>query len=244
VAFGANSYFVTGGGHDIWDNVDGFHFVYKQFDGPFDLRARINMNKKGPNTTTTWAKAELMVRESTAPGSRHNSMCSTRADSENANEAQWRDTTDGGCGNSRYLTPIPYPDNWVRLVREDATKNTVTIYSSTDGVTWTSKFSHTTPGAALPSKILVGMAVTSHDNSGNDILSEGMYENFSLTPYTPVLDPQLKISAAGGQVTISWASGTLVSSPTVTGAYAPVAGASSPYKVTPSGSTMFFQIKQ
>jgi hypothetical protein len=35
-----------------------------------------------------------------------------------------------------------------------------------------------------------------------------------------------------------------VSSPTVNGPYAPVAGASSPHSVAPQGAAMFFQIQQ
>ena len=58
-------------------------------------------------------------------------------------------------------------------------------------------------------------------------------------------DPQLKVSLSGGKVVISWASGTLVSSSTVKGAYAPVAGATSPFSVTPgAGQATFYQIQQ
>jgi hypothetical protein len=59
-----------------------------------------------------------------------------------------------------------------------------------------------------------------------------------------VVDPQLKVSATGGQPVITWATGTLVASPTVKGTYAPVAGATSPFTVTPSGSAMFYQVQQ
>ncbi len=40
-AVGNGGYLVAGGGHDIWDNADGFHFVYKEVSGPFDMRARV-----------------------------------------------------------------------------------------------------------------------------------------------------------------------------------------------------------
>lgn len=147
------------------------------------------------------------------------------------------------------MTPIPYPNAWLRLVREDATSGVIKLYTSPDGATWTLKNTHTTPATApdavLPAKVLVGLAVTSHDNSGNDILTEGLFQNFSVKPFTATTDPQLKVAAQSGKVAITWASGTLVSSPTVKGAYAPVAGATSPFTVTPeAGKTVFYQIQQ
>ena len=250
VAVGNDAYFVAGGGHDVWDNADGFQFVYKEFTGPFDARVRVEaMNPNGPNTTTTWAKTELMVRESTAAGSRHNSVCATRTQGENAIEAQWRDVTDLGCGNLRILTPVPYPNAWLRLVREDATSGVIKLYTSTDGVTWTLGNTHTTPAtapdAAFPAKVLIGLAVTSHDNTGNDILAEGLFQNFSVNPFSAVVNPQLKVYNQAGKLSITWAGGTLVSSPTVKGTYAPVAGATSPFTVTPeAGKAVFYQIKQ
>jgi len=243
-AMGKGAFFVAGGGHDIWDAADGFHFVYKEFTGAFDARVRVEaMN---PSGLSTWAKAELMVRESTAAGSRHNSVCTTRPApaGENAIEAQWRDATDGASGNFRVLTPVPYPNAWVRLVREDVTNNEVKLYTSTDGVNWTLGNTHTTAGDLLPAKLLIGMAVTSHDNSGNDVLAEGLFQSFSVAPYQAVVDPQLKVGVEAGQVVITWAAGTLVSSPTVTGPYTPVAGATSPYKVTPTPGAMFYQVQQ
>ena len=246
VALGDDSYLVAGGGHDIWDNADGFHFLYQEFTGPFDARVRVEgMNPNGPSTTTTWAKAELMVRETTAAGSRHNSVCTTRAEGENAIEAQYRDTTDGTCGNLRVVTPVPYPNAWLRLVRESASSNDIKLYTSTDGSTWTLQNTHANSSPVLPAKVLIGMAVTSHDNTGNDILAQGLYRSFSVKTFSAEFKPDLKISAQGGKPVITWATGTLVSSPTAKGTYAPVAGASSPYTVTPeAGKTVFYQVMQ
>ncbi len=60
-----------------------------------------------------------------------------------------------------------------------------------------------------------------------------------------VADTQLKISIdSAKKVTITWANGTLVSSPTIQGAYTPVSGATSPCVVTPSPSMMFYRVQQ
>jgi hypothetical protein len=56
--------------------------------------------------------------------------------------------------------------------------------------------------------------------------------------------PTLSVAMQSGQVVITWSSGTLVSSPTVKGTYNTVPNATSPYKVTPTGSALFFQTKQ
>jgi hypothetical protein len=64
--------------------------------------------------------------------------------------------------------------------------------------------------------------------------------------YVAVIDPQLKVGTdPTGKVSITWTTGTLVSSPTVQGSYTPVTGATSPFLVTPTtaGAT-FYRVKQ
>lgn len=59
-----------------------------------------------------------------------------------------------------------------------------------------------------------------------------------------VVYAQIKITTnATGKVTLSWAVGTLVSSPNVNGPYTPVSGATSPYVVTPA-SAVFYRLQQ
>ena len=58
-------------------------------------------------------------------------------------------------------------------------------------------------------------------------------------------NPQLTIGFSAGKVTITWAAGTLVSSPTVNGTYTPVTGATSPYVVSPAtGQAMFYRVME
>jgi hypothetical protein len=65
--------------------------------------------------------------------------------------------------------------------------------------------------------------------------------------YAPMVvtefDPSLMAVITGGNVTITWDTGTLVGSGTVDGTYAPVTGATSPY-TPPAGTTMFYQVTQ
>lgn len=249
-AYGAGGYYVAGGGHDIWDNADGFQYVYKQFTGAFDMRA----NVLSLNGTHQWAKAELMARETLAGGSRHADVAATRSDGNGQNQLtwQWRDTTDGASGSLAGASRINlrdnanYPNTWIRLVRESATANEFKAYWSKDGKAWNLLSAHTIPSSAepvLPATLYVGMAVTSHDNADTTPVAQAIYGSFTVQPFQAVFDPQLKALLQSGKVVISWASGTLVASPTVTGNYLPVSGASSPYSVTPQGGSMFFKVQ-
>ena len=250
-AYGKGGFYVAGGGHDIWDNADGFQFVYQQFTGAFDMRA----NVVSLGGTHQWAKAELMARESLDGGSRHADVAATRSDGNGQNQLtwQWRDTTDGGSGSldgalrTNLRDNADYPNTWIRLVREDAASNDFKAYWSNDGSNWILHSSHTIPSTdepVLPETLYVGMAVTSHDNGDATPLAEAVYGSFSVNPYEEITDPQLKAALQGGQVVISWASGTLVSSPDVTGPYTSVAGANSPYSVTPQSGAKFYKVQQ
>ena len=72
--------------------------------------------------------------------------------------------------------------------------------------------------------------------------------NHSLTPdrvhahYAESLQP-LKLSYSGGQITLTWVLGTLVSSSNLAGPYTPVPGAASPYHPTIGPGSVFYRIK-
>jgi hypothetical protein len=62
------TYTVTGGGHDIWDSADDFHYGYRELTGDATIVARVVDNGSGSNA---WAKGGVMIRQSTADGSVH-----------------------------------------------------------------------------------------------------------------------------------------------------------------------------
>jgi hypothetical protein len=60
-----------------------------------------------------------------------------------------------------------------------------------------------------------------------------------------VLPPQLSISRNGNQVTLTWDTGTLLSSSTVNGPYTDLTTATSPYSVTPiPGQQQFYRVRR
>jgi hypothetical protein len=161
---------------------------------------------------------------------------------------------DTGGGMTPALTGVnstpQYPNAWCRISR---TNQTFTIYRSDDGVNWVT-LGQTTWGVddqthtPMPNTVYVGPEfspengnITQAADKGTFLASFRDYGNFVASVNSP-----LTISTdVTGKVTITWSGGgTLVSSPTVSGNYSPVQGATSPFVVTPSGGATFYRVKQ
>jgi hypothetical protein len=166
-AEGVDGFNVAGSGSDIWSNWDGFRLVYKSYSGDFDLRARVSSIEN----TDGWAKAGVTLRESASPDSIHVSMLAT---SSNGFAFQFRDQT-GGSSTHIGGGAISSPNRWVRLIRSG---NVVSAFKSVDNVLWEKVAATTWNG---PDSVLVGMAVTAHNNS---TLCDAEFRDVSLQPYT------------------------------------------------------------
>jgi hypothetical protein len=147
-ASGYGSMRIIGDGADIWGNADGFFYRYRSLSGDGEIKVRV----AGVQNTDAWAKAGVMIRESTAAGSRHVSMFIT---SGNGAAFQRREAVDG---ISLHVGTAGGAPRWVKLVR---TGNLFTASVSADGAVWTVAGSAT---VAMGSDALVGLAVTSHRN--------------------------------------------------------------------------------
>jgi regulation of enolase protein 1 (concanavalin A-like superfamily) len=188
---------VTAGGSDIWNNTDGFHFIYKQVTGDFDVRVRVE-NVEHANQ---WSKAGVMVRESLAAGSRDINMVVDPTLGANVWEENYRQTANGASaglpGNVQVPNP-PYPNAWVRLTRKGDTFGT---YRSSDGVNWIQVTTNTiTP--SYPAATYVGVCTTAHDDGNLGLTTHAKYHNFSLTG--PNVGPLLNIVRNGDHLLISW----------------------------------------
>jgi endonuclease/exonuclease/phosphatase family metal-dependent hydrolase len=143
-------YTLSGSGRDIWDNADGFRFVYRTLTGNGEIVARV----ESLQPIHQWSKAGVMMREGLTAGARHAFMLVSpskglafqRRGGTNGPSSH----TSGGAGRDPH---------WVRLVRSG---DTFTAYRSTTGSSWTVVGSQTIP---MASTVYVGLAVTSHDNS-------------------------------------------------------------------------------
>jgi hypothetical protein len=160
-----NGFDMTAGGADIWGVKDEFNFVYVERTGNFDLVSRI----ESLTAANQYTKAGIMAREDLTPGSRHIYFQmfpdnSPRNKNNGGYEFQYRTVKDSPMkaiypksSEGAPEFPVAFPNTWIRLQR---VRNEFTGYYSTDGRTWKV---FTTYALELPSKIYLGMAVTSHN---------------------------------------------------------------------------------
>ena len=158
------SFTVSGSGADIWGSTDAFQYVYQVISGNGELVARLTSMQN----TEPWAKAGLMARASSLSDSPNVLVMETV---DHGTGLQWR-TTHGG--QSSYV-PGPFwtPPVWLRLQRQGTT---ITGSTSLDGVNWTVLGSQSLP---IEDPILIGLAVTSHNNSE---LNTATFDNVTFTP--------------------------------------------------------------
>lgn len=257
VTWGGGGFFVAGGGADIWDSADGGHYVYKEWTGSFDMRAQV----ESLFGTHQWAKATLMARESligdnALSSGRNAAVAATRMGGNGNNQLtwQWRDVTAAGSGSlDGGLRPVlssvaPYPNTWIRLVREDAQSNLLKAYWSNNGSSWNLLSEREiSPGGEeglLPETLYVGMAVTSHDNGPAVPLAEAVYQSFTITPWSPVSEPPVIEVAvqANGDLTITF-EGTLQERDASGGDWSDTA-LTSPASLSPSESGKLYRAMQ
>jgi hypothetical protein len=155
------TYTVSGNGADIWAEADQFHYMYQEVTGDCEISARVA--EMGPGTNG-WAKAGVMIRETTDDTSKHMMMVMT--DNQGGGIAfQGRQETAGG--STSYHDEIQATEpHWVKLTREG---NTITAYHSANGVDW-ELFTDSAPDGAhsnpidvpMAETVTVGLAMTSH----------------------------------------------------------------------------------
>ncbi|HEY5791709.1 MAG TPA: DUF1800 family protein [Chthoniobacterales bacterium] len=156
---------VSGSGKDIWGNVDAFHFVRSgtKLTGDGTITARVESQQN----TDNWAKAGVMIRETTAADSK---QVMTAVTPVNGVCFQRRPTTAGASINSS-IGGLGAP-RWVRLVRAG---DTFTSFYSSDGTTWTQI---SWQNIAMAADVEIGLCVTSHKNG---TLSQVVFSNVTLT---------------------------------------------------------------
>jgi hypothetical protein len=149
-AHDGTSFNVTGSGRDIWGTADGFHFVFQSWTGDGQIITRVT----GVQNTDPWAKSGVMFRQSLDAGAANAFMMLTPL---NGPGFQSRANPDGATtyAPGRWAAA----PHWLKLTRSG---NLITGSTSTDGANWTVVSSQT---LSMSGSILVGLAVTSHNNS-------------------------------------------------------------------------------
>ena len=155
---------IAGGGSDIWNRADGFHFVYQPWSGDGEIVAHVTYFEYGHYS----CKAGLMFRESLDTAS-VNIGASMEIDSAGTykvcshSRKSMGALSDGKYSARGYRTP-----QWLRLRRSGEIFTTAV---SPDGATWTAVYVDT---VAMASSGYVGLAVTSHDTTR---LSTAVFEH-------------------------------------------------------------------
>jgi regulation of enolase protein 1 (concanavalin A-like superfamily) len=155
---------INGGGNDIWGtaggNLDQFNYVSQPLTNTSEtITARVTSQ----TNSSAWAKAGIMIKQSTTAGSPYALLAVTPG-----NGITFQYNYNGSVGGGAYT----FPNGWLRL---SLAAGTVTAYSSANGSTWTKVGS--TP-LTLTSPATIGLFVCSH-NAG--ALSTATIDNVSLT---------------------------------------------------------------
>src|ERR1051326_682144 len=185
---------INGGGDDIWNNADNFFYYYTSVTGlVWEAKMRV-VSFTGPDY---WSKIELMARRPDAIGNPPQgadpeyNVEITQANQQNEIRPQWRGTRGGGSGDNGGTGIAPlFPNQWVRMTRSNSV---FSVFYGTNGVNWTPLYSEDTAttangfdGLAWENPILVGAAVTAHNN-GDANGATAVVSNLTVTvfPFTP-----------------------------------------------------------
>ena len=190
-AFGGGVFTVTGSGDDIWNGADAFQFCYLPVTGNCTIVARV----ASVQNTDPWAKAGVMIRESTNANAANAFVAVTPG---NGVTWQYRASTGGSSGNNNTTgLSAPY---WVKLVRSG---NTFTGYRSPNGVTWTQQ--GTSQTFAMAATACVGLVVTAHNSSR---LNTATFDNVIApgwpTSFPPPAPADLAASAGNTLAGLNW----------------------------------------
>lgn len=156
-------YTVRGSGADIWNKSDSFRYVYQDLNGNGSLVARVVNQTK----TDSWAKAGLMIRESTAANSKYTFVAVAP---DGGLFGQRRSSTGRNAGPNGYGSSYNLPV-WLKLERVG---NTYNLYRSTDGKIFTKVRSFR---FTMPANVKIGLAVTAHNNSA---ISSAIFDNVQI----------------------------------------------------------------
>lgn len=140
------SYTVAGSGADIWGTADSFRYLYQPLTGDGTVVARVT----GMQNTNTFAKAGVMIRETTGGNASH-ALLNLRPNGTLELLAR----NGSGASTSFLGTTTQAAPVWVKLSRNG---DTITAAMSRDGSAWTTVGTAT---VRMGANVLVGLAVCS-----------------------------------------------------------------------------------
>jgi len=196
------SFTITAGGGDTWDNSDSFTYYYEERTGDFDVSVQIVNLEIGDPGQQDSAKASLMARVDTSPGSADVMINALPLDPKNAIETIYRPRADAGTDDmpdrpsSNTSGSTPYPNVWLRMRRVG---NLFTTFYGTEPFKWVVLSEVTVDPADFPAKMLVGLSTVNHISSNEDqaLRTKATYKNYGNTVVPPV--PTVSGAPAGNK---------------------------------------------
>jgi len=177
-SFASGVFTVAGAGADIWGTTDAFQYVAQPTSGDMQMVAHVT----AVQNTDTFAKAGLMLRQSTAANAAH-VILDVRPDGT----VEFMTRSSAGGATTFLASAQPGVPVWLRLSRS---ANTVTGSISPDGATWSTVGSTST---TMPASATIGLVVTSHNTSA---LNTSTFDNVTVTAGTaPSSTPNIGLDA-------------------------------------------------
>jgi len=150
-SYASGIFTVKGAGADIWGTSDSFNFATAFFKGDGQIVARVTSLQN----TNPYAKAGIMLRASSTPPDAFVIL-----DVRPTGDIEFMARPNSGAATTFIagtFSPVPV---WLRLVRGG---QQITASVSSDGSSWNQVGAVTL--SSLPSDLVAGLAVTSHDTS-------------------------------------------------------------------------------
>jgi outer membrane protein assembly factor BamB len=143
---------VQGSGSDIWSTFDQFRYVWQQLSADGSVSAHITSQAN----TDPWAKAGVMMRLTTDPGSPYYAILATPG---NGIVVQYRAAQGGGAQQSAQITTGTVP-TYLMVARSGTTYS---AFTSSDGLNWTLAPGSSVTISSMSGSIMAGLVVTSHN---------------------------------------------------------------------------------
>ena len=168
----ANGVFtVNGDGSDIWGGDDEFNYVWWTLAGDGSIVARVTSQ----SDTDGWAKAGVMIKQSTATGSSYALLAVTPG-----NNIAFQYDFDQTVAGVSYSFPV-----WLKLTRSGST---ITAFYSADGTTWPQVGTAT---VTLTDPVTIGLFACSHNANA---VSTATFDNVSITPPGTTVPPDIAVA--------------------------------------------------
>jgi hypothetical protein len=206
-SYANGTFTVQSSGSDIWNNTDGFHFVYQPFYGDGSLITHLT----SLNAANACAKAGLMLRDSLDPSSAQVSVVMVPGCGGHTSFTLYRSGLGAG-SNVAAATDNQIPV-WLKLERKS---NQFNSYTSTDGASWNLVGS---VSLTMAYQLYIGLVVSSHDTG---IVDTATFDNVNVSdsdtaPAPLALEPQWSygdIGSVGTAGSVSYGINTDYSNPT------------------------------